>query len=88
MNIRITSQPPDETQRFFSEPLTFEQRATVRKLLIVEQIFERMNLLGLSHADLAAKMHVTEETVAAMMDGTGEFEIETLIRVADALGCE
>ena len=88
MQIRISHDSPDATQHFFSEPLTVEQRATVQKLLIVEQILGRMSLLGLSHGELAAKMHVTEATVVAMMDGAGEFGIETLIRVADALGCE
>ena len=88
MQVSISHDRQDETQRFFSEPLAVEQRATVQKLLIVEQILQRMRFLGLSEADLPEKMQISEETVAAMMEGTGEFGIETLIRVADALGCE
>ena len=42
MKIRITTQKPDEVQRFFSAPLSFSQKVTVKKLLIVEQILERM----------------------------------------------
>ena len=88
MNIKITRQAPDEVQRFFSAPLTFSQKVTVKKLLIVEQILERMKSLGLNRTKLAAKMEVSPARITTMMDGTNNFTIETLMRAADAVDCE
>jgi hypothetical protein len=59
MKIQITTQKPDEVQRFFSAPLTFSQKVVVKKLLIVEQILERMKALGLNRRKLAARMDIS-----------------------------
>ncbi len=88
MKIKITKQAPDEIQRFFSAPLSFSQKVTVKKLLIVEQILERMKSLGLNRTKLAAKMEVSSARITTMMDGTNNFTIETLMRAADAVDCE
>lgn len=88
MNIKITRQAPDEIQRFFSAPLSFSQKVTVKKLLIVEQILERMKALGLNRTKLAAKMEVSSARITAMMGGTNNFTVETLMRAADAVDCE
>lgn len=88
MNIKITRQAPDETQRFFSAPLSFSQKVTVKKLLIVEQILERMKGLGMNRTKLAGKMEVSTARITAMMDGTNNFTVETLMRAADAVECE
>jgi transcriptional regulator with XRE-family HTH domain len=85
MKIRITNQKPDEVQRFFSAPLSFSQKVVVKKLLIVEQILERMKALGLNRSKLAAKMEISPARVTTMMDGTNNFTIETLMRAADAV---
>ena len=85
MKIRITTQKPDEVQRFFSAPLSFSQNVTVKKLLIVEQILERMKALGLNRSKLAARMEISPARVTTMMDGTNNFTIETLMRAADAV---
>ena len=89
MKIQITTQKPDEVQRFFSAPLSFSQKVTVKKLLIVEQILERMKALDLNRSKLAAQMEISPARVTTMMmDGTNNFIIETLMRAADALDRE
>ena len=88
MKIQITTQKPDEVQRFFSAPLSFSQKVTVKKLLIVEQILERMKALGLNRSKLAARMEISPARVTTMMNGTNNFTIETLMRAADAVDGE
>ena len=63
MKIQITTKKPDEVQRFFSAPLSFSQKVTMKKLLIVEQILERMKALGLNRSKLAAQMEISPARV-------------------------
>ena len=88
MKIQITTQKPDEVQRFFSAPLSFSQKVTVKKLLIVEQILKRMKALDLNRSKLAARMEISPARVTTIMDGTNNFTIETLMRAADAVDGE
>jgi transcriptional regulator with XRE-family HTH domain len=88
MKITIEKRPPDAVQEFFSTQLAFDQKVTVKKLLIVERLLERMKALGLSRTHLAAKMGVSSARVTTMMDGTNNFTIETLMRAADAVDAD
>lgn len=85
MKIKITKQQPDKVQRFFSEPLSFSQKVVVKKLLIVEQLIERMKAIGLNRCMLAEKMAVSPARITSMLDGTNNFTMETLMRAADAV---
>ncbi len=85
MKIKITKQKPDKIQRFFSEPLSFSQKVVVKKLLIVEQLLERMKAIGLNRCKLAEKMAVSPARITSMLDGTNNFTMETLMRAADAV---
>lgn len=60
----------------------------MKKLLIVEQILERMKALGLNRSKLASRMEISPARVTTMMDGTNNFTIETLMRAADAVDGE
>jgi plasmid maintenance system antidote protein VapI len=88
MNIKITKQKPDEVQRFFSAPLSFSQKVVVKKLLIVEQLLERMKSIGINRTKLAERMEVSPARVTSMLDGTNNFTIETLMRAAEAVESE
>ena len=57
----------------------------MKKLLIVEQILERMKALGLNRSQLAARIGFIPARVTTMMDGSNNFTIETLMRAADAV---
>lgn len=85
MKIQIENQPADALQDFFSSPLSFHQKVTMKKLLIVERILERMKALGLNRSQLAAKMEVSPARITTMMNGTNNFTIETLMRAANAV---
>ncbi len=50
MKIKITHQPPDEVQRFFSTPLTLAQRLTVKMLLLEERVIRLMKKIGLNRS--------------------------------------
>jgi plasmid maintenance system antidote protein VapI len=88
MKIQIETQAADAVQKFFSSPLSFQQKVTRKKLLIVELILGRMKALGLNRSQLAAKMEVSPARITTMMDGTNNFTIETLMRAADAVDAE
>jgi transcription initiation factor TFIIIB Brf1 subunit/transcription initiation factor TFIIB len=55
MKIQITTQEPDEVQRFFSAPLSFSQKVMVKKSLIVWQILQRVKALGPNPSNPAAR---------------------------------
>lgn len=88
MKIQIENRPADAVQGFFFSPLSFSQKVTVKKLLIVERILERMKALGLNRSQLATKMEVSSARITTMMDGTNNFTIETLMRAAEAVDAE
>jgi transcriptional regulator with XRE-family HTH domain len=60
----------------------------VKKLLIVEQLLERMKSIGINRTKLAERMEVSPARVTTMLDGTNNFTIETLMRAADAVDSE
>lgn len=88
MKIIIEKRPPDAVQAFFSSPLDFDQQVTVKKLVIVERLLERMKALGLTRSELAAKMEVSPARITTMLDGTNNFTIETLMRAAKAVDAD
>lgn len=82
MKIQITTQKPDEIKRFFSAaPLSFFQKVTVKKLLIVEQILKRMKALGLNRSKLAARMEISPARVTAVLRPTNPVHIFTAIGI-------
>lgn len=88
MKLNITKQAPDAVQQFFSKELDFSQKVIVKKLGIMEQILGRMEALGIKRKTLAQKMEVSSARITAMLDGTNNFTVETLMRAADALDGE
>lgn len=88
MKIQIETRKPDPVQSFFSAPLSFAQRVTVKKLLITEKLLERMQALGLNRKQLASNMEVSPARITTMMDGTNNFTLETLMRAAEAVDAD
>lgn len=75
-------------QKAFGAPLDFDQRVGMEKLLIMESILARMDVLKMKRKDLAGAMKVSSARITAMLDGKNNFTLETLMRVAEALDCE
>lgn len=57
-------------------------------LEFTEELIQRMEELGIKRADLARKLGVSAPYVSKLLDGAGNFTLETLIKVADAVGCD
>ncbi len=57
------------------------------KLEITEQIFERLEKLGLTRADLARRAGVSTPYVTKILRGYTNFTVESLVRLAAALDC-
>lgn len=65
-----------------------EAEATYRKLLISRRILELMEEKSVSRSELAARMGVQPSRVTAMLSGTGNLTIDTLVRAGMALDAE
>jgi len=85
MKINIIKKEPSETQKFFSKPLSFKQRVEVKKLQIAGLICKEMEKLKLNRTKLAKKMEIRPSRVTAMLDGTQNLTIETIMRASEAL---
>jgi len=72
----------------FQAPPSAESEATYRKLLITHRILELMEEKGVSRSELAARMGVQPSRVTAMLSGTGNLTIDTLVRAGMALDAE
>lgn len=85
MKIKITKQQPSAIQEFFSKPLNFSQRVEKKKLQIAGMICKGMEKLGLNRTKLAKEMGIKPSRVTAMLDGTQNLTIETIMRASEAL---
>lgn len=85
MKIKISKQETNAVQEFFSKPLDFSQRVEKKKLLIAGMICKKMAKLGLNRTKLAKKMSINPSRVTAMLDGTQNLTIETIMRASEAL---
>lgn len=88
MKIKITSRKADPLQKLFQTPPTFAQRVETKKLRTVEMILGRMEGLGLNRTKLAEKMGVGPSRITSLLDGTNNFTLETIMKVADAVDSE
>ena len=61
-------------------------KAAVQKLQVISQIVELRESLGLTQAELAARMGVSQPVIARIEnDETANLSLETLIKIVDAL---
>jgi len=88
MNIKITKpQEPTELQKAFQNlPFDPASEAEYQGLMFVEEILKLMKQQGMKRKELAQKMGVGPSRVTAMLNGSSNFKLETLIRAAHALG--
>lgn len=56
--------------------------------LISEQIYNVMQVQGIKKAELARKLKTSAPYITKLLQGNGNFTIETLVRIASALGCK
>ena len=66
--------------------VAYRQQALV--LEIADRVHARIDQLGISQAELARRMHVSRPMVTKLLTGDSNFQLKTLLRLADALGME
>jgi plasmid maintenance system antidote protein VapI len=82
-----TNHTPTALQQAFAElPFDAADEAEVKGLLFVEQILQLMKQQGIKRGQLAQLMGVQNSRVTAMLKGTSNFTLETMIRAARAVG--
>jgi len=72
----------------FASPMSVEEEAEFKKLMIAEELLLLMKEKGMNRSQLAEGMGVGPSRVTAMMTGTNNFTIETLVRAGRAVGAE
>lgn len=72
----------------FAQATSIEEEAEFRKLMIMEEILRLMSEQGVSRSQLADRMGVGASRVTAMLNGSNNFTIETLVRAGRALNCD
>lgn len=86
INIKPAKQDKkDAVQDFFSQPLDFSQRVEMKKLQIAGMISKAMKLIGMKRKNLAEKMGVKPSRVTAMLDGSQNLTLETIMRASEAV---
>ncbi len=87
MKLKITKPAePTPLQKALAElPFDPESETEYQGLMFVEQLLGRMKDKGLKRKELAKRMGVGPSRVTAMLNGTSNFKMETLVRAAHAV---
>ncbi len=65
-----------------------EAQVEYRKLAVVEELLQFMKREGISRSELAARMGVGPSRITAMLNGSNNLTIETLVRAGRAVGAD
>jgi plasmid maintenance system antidote protein VapI len=72
----------------FAAPISVKEEAEFKKLMIAEELLQQMAERGISRTQLAQRMGVQPSRITAMMNGSNNFTIETLVKAGRAVGAE
>lgn len=88
MKIKTTKpDKPTELQKLIAElPFDAASEAEFKGLMFVEELLTLMNEQGINRTQLAERMGVGSPRVTAMLNGSSNFKLETLIRAGHAVG--
>ena len=84
----IVTKGENPLAKLFAEPPSIESEAEYKKLMIVEDLLRLMKEQGINRTELAKRMGVPNSRITAMLNGTNNFTIETLVRAGRAIGAE
>ena len=77
-----------ERQAYFEDPANAARIAETRqRLAIAEQLYNARRKAGLTQAELARRMQVSQPMVAKLERGRGNISCDTLMKYALACGC-
>lgn len=87
MKIKITKpSEPTPLQKLLAEPFEPAAEAEFKGLMFVEELLTLMKEQGINRTQLAESMGVGSPRVTAMLTGSSNFTLETLIRAGRAVG--
>lgn len=88
MKIKITKpDKPTELQKLIAElPFDAASEAEFKGLMLVEELLTLMKEQGINRTQLAERMGIGSPRVTAMLNGSSNFKLETLIRAGHAVG--
>jgi len=83
----VKTDKPTELQKLISElPFDPSSEAEFKGLMFVEELLTLMKGQGINRTQLAEHMGVGSPRVTAMLNGSSNFTLETLIRAGRAVG--
>ena len=84
----ISAKQFSERKRFMEDPANAERISLMRqRMAIAEQLYNARKKSGLTQAELASKMNVSQPMVARLERGKGNISCDTLLKFAAACGC-
>ena len=86
INTTTPTEPTDLQKLIAGLPFDPATEAEYQGLMLVEEILKLMKQQGVKRKELAKRMGVGPSRVTAMLNGSSNFKLETLIRAAHALG--
>lgn len=67
---------------------SIDYRLQAQVLEIADRVHARLEQLGISQADLARRMEVSRPMISKLLTGDSNFQLRTLLRLAEALDME
>ena len=84
----LAAKQQTERKAYFENPANAERIARTRqRLAIAEQLYKARHKAGLTQAEVAARMKVSQPLVARLERGRGNISCDTLMKYALACGC-
>jgi plasmid maintenance system antidote protein VapI len=86
INIIKPDQPSELQKLIAGLPFDAASEAEYKGLMLVEELLVLMKEQGINRTELAKRMGIGSPRVTAMLNGSSNFTLETLIRAAHAVG--
>ncbi len=87
MKIQRTHNKDALATAFAAKP-TIEEEVELQKLTIVEELLQFLRRNGIKRSELAERMGVRPSRITAMLDGSANLTIESLVRAGRAVGAD
>ncbi len=88
MNIKIVKKKSPLAKSFAKSLASVEAQVELRKLEIVEELLQFMKRESINRSELAQRMGVGPSRITALLNGTSNLTIDTLVRAGHAVGAE
>lgn len=89
MKITRTKTKPTALQKAVQRAVqSTEAQVEYRKLTVVEELLQIMKREGITKSELASRMGVRPSRITAMLNGTSNLTLETLVKAGRAMGTD